>query len=86
MSANLDPLIRDLIEWVANEPRTVAEVLDAWRTSCPRLIVWEDAIERGFLTRTWSEIAGACVQVTPAGRQFMAGSAKGTNAPAAILP
>jgi hypothetical protein len=86
MSANLDPLIRDLIEWVAKEPRTVAEVLDAWRTSCPRLTVWEDALERGFLTRTWSESAGACVHVTPAGHQFMAGNAKAANTAAAISP
>jgi hypothetical protein len=33
----LDPLMRDLIEWVGNEPKPYRDVLDAWRTSCPRL-------------------------------------------------
>ena len=46
-----DPLVFDLVEWVAKEPRTYAEMLDAWRTSCPRLTVWEDAIERGLVMR-----------------------------------
>ena len=42
MAGSLDPLVLDLVEWVAKEPRTYAEVMDAWRTSCPRLTVWED--------------------------------------------
>src|SRR5215813_9143167 len=39
----VDALILDLLEWIGPEPRPYAEVLDAWRTSCPRLPVWEDA-------------------------------------------
>mgnify|MGYP002382501856 CR=1 FL=1 len=27
----------DLVEWIAKEPRPYADVMDAWRTSCPRL-------------------------------------------------
>ena len=37
------------VEWVAREPRAYPELIDAWRTSCPRLTVWEDAVERGFV-------------------------------------
>jgi hypothetical protein len=40
--------------------------MDAWRTSCPRLTVWEEAFERGFLTRQ-----GERVDVTQAGRAFL---------------
>jgi hypothetical protein len=47
----LEPLVLDLVEWVAREPRTHAEVMDAWRTSCPRLTVWEEALERDLLSR-----------------------------------
>src|SRR5262249_44982149 len=47
MSDRLDPLVLDLVEWVAKEPRPYAQVLEAWRTSCPRLTVWEDASDRG---------------------------------------
>ncbi len=72
MSDGLDPLILDLVEWVARTPRTYMEVMEAWRTSCPRLTVWEDAVERGYLVR----IAGgpgrdASVTVTIQGLAFL---------------
>lgn len=68
---DLDPLILDLLEWVAREPRSHAEVLDAWRTSCPRLTVWEDCLERGLLRRDYDSERGASVFVTPAGARFL---------------
>lgn len=71
MSAPLDPLILDLLDWLAARPRTYAEVMQAWRTSCPRLPVWEDANDRGFITRG-DEIDGAIVGLTPSGREFLA--------------
>ncbi|MBR0681147.1 hypothetical protein GXW74_11685 [Roseomonas eburnea] len=49
MSETLKPLILDLVAFVAEQPRPYAEVLDAWRTSCPRLTVWEDAVEAGLV-------------------------------------
>ena len=70
MSDVLDPLVRDLVEWVAKEPRTHAEVIDAWRTSCPRLTVWEDAVDRGLLMRK----SEGRVVVTDAGRRFLGGA------------
>ncbi|CAN7300864.1 hypothetical protein LJR090_002209 [Bosea sp. LjRoot90] len=51
MLAEDDPLILDLVEWVARDERSHAELLEIWRTSCPRLTVWEDAVDRGYLTR-----------------------------------
>ena len=44
MSDETDALILDLVEWVAAQPRAYSDVMDAWRTSCPRLPVWEDAV------------------------------------------
>jgi hypothetical protein len=70
MSEILDPLVFDLVEWVAKQPRPYAEMLDAWRTSCPRLTVWEEAIDRGLVKRTPSE-SGTIVTVTPTGRRFL---------------
>jgi hypothetical protein len=64
--SNLDSLVFDLVEWVGKEPRTYRQVMDAWRTSCPRLTVWEEALERGFLARQ-----GERVDVTQAGRAFL---------------
>ena len=62
-----DPLILDLVAWVAVEPRPYAEVMDAWRTSCPRLPVWEDAVDRGLVRR----VRGAMVEGTPAGLSML---------------
>lgn len=76
MSSNLDPLILDLVEWVAREPRTYTEVMDAWRTSCPRLTVWEDAVERGYLVRRPGNGQPPGVEVTDAGRRFLLNNAR----------
>jgi hypothetical protein len=48
-SHNLSML--DLLEWVARGPRSYVEVMDVWRQSLPRLTIWEDAVDRGFVTR-----------------------------------
>jgi hypothetical protein len=70
-SNSLDPLILDLLEWIARAPRSHADLLDAWRTSCPRLTVWEDCTERGFATRVHMPGQGASVQVTDTGLAFL---------------
>ena len=47
MSEIADPLVLDFVEWIAREPRFYAEVVATWRTSCPRLTIWEDAVDGG---------------------------------------
>lgn len=71
-----DPLVLDLVEWVAAEPRPYAEVLDRWRTSCPRLMVWEDALDRGFVRRVAAAEQGAQVIVTETGKNFLRDSGR----------
>jgi hypothetical protein len=66
-----ESLVFDLVEWVAKEPRSYADMLDAWRTSCPRLAVWEDAIERKLVMRKPVPGQGTIVVVTEAGRRFL---------------
>jgi hypothetical protein len=70
MTSAVEPLIYDMLSWIAKEERSYAEVMEAWRTSCPRLPVWEDANERGLVTR---RVSGgvAIVAVTAAGRAFL---------------
>ena len=70
-SETVDALILDLIEWIGLEPRPYAEVLEAWRTSCPRLPVWEDATDRGFIARHRPPGEVALVLVTPAGAEHL---------------
>ena len=70
-STTLEPLVYDLVEWVAREPRAYRDVLEAWRTSCPRLTVWEDAEERRLVTRLQVAGAGTMISATPVGLQFL---------------
>jgi hypothetical protein len=72
MTTTCDPLVLDLVQWVAREPRTYAEVIDAWKTSCPRLTVWEDAVDLGYVTRRSVGARGTIVVVTGAGRALLA--------------
>jgi hypothetical protein len=37
------------LAWVADRPRNYAQTMEAWRSSCPRLSVWEDAIIEGLV-------------------------------------
>ena len=71
MSEAVDALILDLLEFVAHEERSYLEVMEAWRTSCPRLPVWEEANERGLVTRA-QENGKAVVRITTAGLTLLA--------------
>ena len=66
MDAVPESLLLDLLEWVAAGDRSYEDVMDAWRTSCPRLPVWEEANDRGLVAR--DEVEGVCrIRITPAG-------------------
>lgn len=66
----VDALILDLLEWLASRERTYEEVMDVWRTSCPKLPVWEDATDRGLVTR--EDIDGrVIVGVSPSGHALL---------------
>lgn len=71
MTNTVDALILDLLEWIGPNPRPYAEVMDAWRTSCPRLPVWEEANARGFVDRRHEPGKAATVALTAAGRTFL---------------
>ena len=66
----VDALILDLLEWLASRERSYEEVMDAWRTSCPRLPVWEDATDRGLVSLEL--VNGHCaVRVSASGRALL---------------
>ena len=71
MSDTVDNLILDLLEWLGPRPRPYSEVLDAWMTSCPRLPVWEDANDRGYIERHYAPEHGRFVLVSAAGAQHL---------------
>ena len=79
MADTLTPLILDLLEGLATRPRPYAEVMDAWRTSCPRLPVWEETNARGFVMHCRGAAQELLVDVTPLGRQFLQESGRPTG-------
>jgi hypothetical protein len=66
----VENLILDLLEWVTKGNHTYEEVMDAWRTSCPRLPVWEDANDRGLVAL--EQVDGTTfVRSTPLGQALL---------------
>jgi len=44
-----DALTLQLLEWLAERPRSYGETIEAWKSSCPRLTIWEDAVAEGLV-------------------------------------
>jgi hypothetical protein len=72
MSDILTPLTIDFLAWLAAEPRDYTDVMDAWRTSCPRLTVWEDAIDANLITRIQTRGQPVRIDLTPQGKALLA--------------
>ena len=67
-------LLRQFLEWVAERPRTYHETMDAWRTSCPRISVWEDALHDGLVATeapAGSSQREVKIVLTPAGAEHL---------------
>jgi len=59
-----------MLQWLAQRPRTYGEAMDAWRTSCPRLSIWDDAMLGGLIQLEHSgQMNDAKVTVTQRGRE-----------------
>ena len=71
MTETTDALVLDLVEWIGREPRLYSEVIETWRTSCPRLTIWEDAVEAGYVARQNRAGAGPIVTVTEDGERLL---------------
>jgi hypothetical protein len=71
MTDTVDVLILDLLEWIGPDSRPYPETIEAWRTSCPRLPVWEEANERGYLEHRHEPGRGTCVSVSALGRDHL---------------
>lgn len=86
MPEPVEALVLDLLEWIGQQPRPYSEVIEAWRTSCPRLPVWEEATERGFVERRHHPGRGAFVTVTPLGAAFLGEHRRRCISPKAVSP
>lgn len=66
----VEALILDLLQWLERRERSYEEVMGAWRTSCPRLQVWEDASDRGLVAS--ERVDGReFVRITTSGRALL---------------
>jgi len=72
MSDVLTPLTLDFLDWLQVAPRSYAEVMDAWRTSCPRLTIWEDAVDAGLVEHLRAPGETAMIGVTDKGLTLLA--------------
>ncbi len=74
----VDALVADLLEWLSEAPRRYTDVLEAWKTSCPRLPVWETADRLGLIRRISTPGLGTTIDVSLAGRRFIQARASRT--------
>jgi len=72
MNRSINTLTLDFLTWLSARPRTYAETMDAWRSSCPRLSIWEDALHDGLITIDGSgDGRPSTVALTPRGRMLL---------------
>ena len=71
MTDTVETLVHDLVDWVGSSGRPYAEVMEAWKTSCPRLPVWEEARARGLLSCSRDAGGVECGHVTRAGEELL---------------
>jgi len=67
----VEALLGDLLTWLDAKPRRYGDAIEAWRTSCPRLPVWEEAHDRGYVVHAREE-GEVFVRVTRQGQAFLA--------------
>jgi hypothetical protein len=80
----IEALILNLLEWIGPHPRPYQEVIEAWRTSCPRLPVWEEANARGLLEHQHSQGSEAMISVSQVGAKHLAEHRRGRATPVKI--
>jgi hypothetical protein len=64
----INSLTLQLLEWISDRPRSYAETMDAWRSTCPRLTIWEDALISGLVQVQTAGNADLMVRLTSLGR------------------
>ena len=71
MTQTVEALVLDMLEWLSRRERSYTETMDAWRTSCPRLPVWEDASDRGLIVKEHRQ-GQLMVKISASGLAFLA--------------
>ena len=69
MSDPARALTLQLLEWISDRPRRYADVVEAWRSTCPRLSIWEDACIEGLID--CDDSPAHIVTITDKGRRML---------------
>ena len=71
----ISALTLQLLAWIAARPRTYQDTMEAWRTTCPRLTIWEDAVGDGLVSvESAASMNDARVLLTESGRALLQAS------------
>ena len=80
-------LMREFLTWVSSRRRTYAEAMEAWRSSCPRQTVWEDALVDGLIqVESGRPQRQSEVTLTPRGKAVLDGNPHDRATPTDSLP
>ncbi len=75
MAESARTLTLEFLRWVSSRRRTYAEAMEAWRSSCPRHTIWEDALADGLIQFEGGEkLRQFEVALTARGRALLEGS------------
>jgi hypothetical protein len=75
MPEPVSPSMLEFLTWISDRPRTYAETMEAWRSTCPRHTVWEDALTDGLVeVESGHTLAQFAVRLTPRGRALLEGA------------
>ena len=75
MPAQVPALTLQFLEFLAERPRSYGETMEAWRSACPRMTIWEDALGDGLVV--YEAATTKLVRLTPQGRALLARAANG---------
>ncbi|NVD70512.1 hypothetical protein D0T25_04175 [Duganella sp. BJB488] len=64
-----DNLTLQMLDWLQQRPHSYSEVMEVWRSSCPRLTIWEDACADGLIASEGG--ASGQVFVSEKGRRLL---------------
>ena len=77
MPDRVNLLTLEFLQWISSRSRTYADAMEAWRTTCPRSSVWEDALLGGLIQiENGSRMGESKVGLTPKGRAILDGKAE----------
>ncbi len=68
MPKDVSALTLQFLEWVAAGRRNHADLMETWRSSCPRLSIWEDAVLDGLVRY---DCVSRVIELTPSGRAVL---------------